>query len=283
MINSNVEQILAAAKRMKAPSPMLGTLMTVLSRPDHETDEVVKLVMREPELAASVLRMANSAAFGRAGSQIASIPQAVVRVGEIELERMVANRLCGFVRVGSVEGYGLEYDGLWHKSLRSGLAAAEIAKRVATPQTGAAYAAGLLLDLGKLALGPWVAAQTPRLLAAIHDEPERGFADVETMILGIDHAELGGRIAEHWKLPTVLIAAIRFHHHPSQATGHEEMCWIAHLADALATMAGGSDSIDGLNHPLEEQWEAHVPLSQVEVENIILTVSIEASRSISLD
>jgi hypothetical protein len=62
---------------------------------DFGLDELARLVASDQSLAADVLRCANSAAFSR-GGPVASVPQAVARIGAGELSRIAfASALSG--------------------------------------------------------------------------------------------------------------------------------------------------------------------------------------------
>ncbi|MBN1509864.1 MAG: HDOD domain-containing protein [Sedimentisphaerales bacterium] len=74
-----------------------------------------------------------------------------------------------------------------------------------------AYSAGLLHDIGKLALQDLM----PRSLAAITKEAEAAklsLSEVERRHLGTDHALLGKQLARRWRLPESITLAIWLHH-----------------------------------------------------------------------
>jgi putative nucleotidyltransferase with HDIG domain len=74
-----------------------------------------------------------------------------------------------------------------------------------------AYSAGLLHDIGKLALQEIM----PRSLAAIAKEAEAARSnlyEVEQRHLGTNHALLGKQLAQRWRLPEPIALAIWLHH-----------------------------------------------------------------------
>ena len=56
--------------------------------------------------------------------------------------------------------------------------------------------------------------------------------DAEREVLGVDHAEVGALIAEHWNLPEALVVAIRYHHRPFEGT--HPACWAVAAANWAA-------------------------------------------------
>ncbi len=57
---------------------------------------------------------------------------------------------------------------------------------------------------------------------------------VEQKLLGIDHARVGGLIAERWNFPVILVDAIHFHHAPSFARTNQQLPAIVNLANTFA-------------------------------------------------
>jgi HD-like signal output (HDOD) protein len=57
---------------------------------------------------------------------------------------------------------------------------------------------------------------------------------VEERLIGIDHARVGGLIAERWNFPVILVDAIRYHHNPSFARSVPQLAAIVNLANSFA-------------------------------------------------
>ncbi len=74
--------------------------------------------------------------------------------------------------------------------------------------------AALLHDVGTVVLAGHLKERwIPRL-----KHGSTGASPNERALLGIDHAELGANIVEHWGLSCTLIEAIRLHHQPSRCS-----------------------------------------------------------------
>ena len=66
-------------------------------------------------------------------------------------------------------------------------------------------------------------------------------------MLGSDHAEVGGWLAERWGLPADMVEAIALHHSPERAEINPQLTSLIHIADSLAERTGhvwpeGADS-----------------------------------------
>lgn len=91
-------------------------------------------------------------------------------------------------------------------------------KLASQPQIGCnpdeAFTAGLLHDLGKIALNNSAREQYTKVITRVYNDGI-GFVEAERAEFGFDHAELGACVADKWRLPPILISAIRNHHDPA--------------------------------------------------------------------
>jgi putative nucleotidyltransferase with HDIG domain len=104
-----------------------------------------------------------------------------------------------------------------------------------------AYTAGLLHDIGKLALQDIM----PKSLAAIAKEAELTHANLQTLEqshLGTNHTLLGRQLARKWRLPEVLAMAIWLHHSDAVALAGDspsmELARLVWAADQVARLTG---------------------------------------------
>ena len=75
-----------------------------------------------------------------------------------------------------------------------------------------------------------------RWVAAARDEGNATSLQAEMAVLGANHAELGGLIAEHWKLPARIVLGNTFHHSPE--AGDDPVCDTVYLANVAAKRIG---------------------------------------------
>lgn len=177
-----------------------------LTRREFFTAKDFEVVLsKDQALVARLLRVANSAMYGRPRS-IHSIPEAVVLVGLDQMKRIVFSVSTeGLTRTRLTNYYYEPHRGYWMHSTATGLAARAIAEALPDKPLHAeeAFVAGLLHDVGKLIIDEFL-------------DPEPGPRDVsldeEAEAVGLDHAELAEYILDQWKLPHSIVEAIRDHH-----------------------------------------------------------------------
>lgn len=195
------------ARTFGAPSyqpPMLpGVALEVMElsrRPDVQFAQVVKLLERDPVLAARVLSLAQSAAFaGR--SPIVSLHQAAIRLG-LKVLGDVVMQAALHTKVFRVPGFEAPMERLLRHSTATAHLARLVCRRTAI-DAEYAFLCGLLNDVG-FAAGLLVLAEDPALRAL-------GF-DALAPALDDAHEEAAGVLARLWKLPEQICAFVASHH-----------------------------------------------------------------------
>jgi HD-like signal output (HDOD) protein len=201
--------------------------------------DVAAVIERDPALTTRLLRSANSAFYGAAGHQVASVHPAIQRIGMGQVRS-----LC--LVLGVVQAFGskrrvLSHDALWAHSASVGAVARKL--WTATGQAGPlsaddVYVAGLLHDVGLLVLDQFFAAEFDRL-AELRQGMELPLWQHEEDLLGMCHGEIGGLFLGCWKLPAAVADAVAFHHKPQEAPeAHQSVCRVVHAAEIACTSLG---------------------------------------------
>lgn len=250
-----------AARALPSPPFVIARTLAMLRDDTFDPVHVKSVIETDPSLTARLLRYANSASIRRAGPRVNSIDRAIRALGSRNLFRLLTTVAASALRTRRVPGYGLEDYSLWRYSLRTAVAAEVVAEHVPEVEWSQAYTAGLLLDIGKVLLGPRLDEETDQVLGYLQEHPRESFDRAEATVLGVDHAEVGAFVAAEWGLPDSLVEAIRHHHQPSCARSHRELVYVCHVADFVALAAGTSSGIDGMNYMIDDGWRELVPLT----------------------
>jgi len=123
----------------------------------------------------------------------------------------------------------------WSHSLAVAVLAHGLALAAGQEEPERHYLAGLLHDLGRLALyamAPDLARQVRELHLA-HGLPE---IEAERRIFEFDHSLLGAMIFSSWRLPHGVVAAAASHHEPEPEGS--EVAKVVHVADVAAVALG---------------------------------------------
>jgi putative nucleotidyltransferase with HDIG domain len=216
--------------------PFCQNLIAYLDDPDAEFKKITEMVKYDPGLTADILKFANSSYFG-AVQRVNSLHSALVRLGikkvmELVLALSVSSRL-----LPCLPGYGLMARDLLKHSIWTAVAAQELGDILHMKQGEMIFTVGLMHDLGKLLLDPFV--QIERLRFNNHSDcPYTSFEQKERDILGLDHAQAGAMILEKWGLSSEIVSGVRWHHEPDQANEYKDLIYLIHLANILALSEG---------------------------------------------
>ena len=213
----------------------LPKLLTLLGQPNIDTGQIVEVVTFEPSLTAKVLQVCNGVHFsGRLPAD--NLHEAITRLGFNEVFRIVAAVLGERVLAPPQKGYGIEQGELWKHSVCTAVAAQLIA-RDRGDDDNVVFTAALLHDLGKLVL----ASALEGIYAKVIEETEQNqqsLLEAEKKLLGVQHAEIGGRLLHRWQFPASLVAAVWWHHDPVQAKDHQRLAAHVYLANLIAYFIG---------------------------------------------
>jgi HD-like signal output (HDOD) protein len=203
------------ALRELPPFPAIATkLLRLFASEDTEVREVVGLIRADPAFSSELLRVANSPIYGLR-SQVSSLHHAVVILG--------FDRLRSFAMTISMRNFlrtAMRIDVLrrvWRHSLACALVAEDVAslfwKNNDRTVRDRAYTAGLLHDLGRLALLVKYPQEYANLLAVVSENPF-DMLETEHDLFDIDHCGAGGWLARSWTFPSEIADVAVGHHEP---------------------------------------------------------------------
>ncbi|MCW2606030.1 MAG: putative signal transduction protein, partial [Frankiales bacterium] len=197
-----VERLLSDVDHLPGRQPVLLRLAQLVDDPDSSTRDLAELSAADPAFTSRLLRLANSAYYGRAGTVTSLVP-AIGVIGRTSL-RTTALAMA----LGLSGEHGSLPAGFWG---RAGLvaASAQLVARDLGAAPGDALCAGLLCDLGQALLYRAAPAAYGRLVASASDD---ALAGAERAWCGLSHAELGARVLRTSGVPAALCAAIEQHH-----------------------------------------------------------------------
>lgn len=210
-------------------------LLEALGEPDVDADRVVALIQYDPALTANVMRLCNSVVFG-VGRPANDLHEAVLRLGLNEVYQLVLAVSCAKTLGLPQQGYGLDPGELWKHSVATAVAAKLLASdRGDDPNL--VFTAGILHDIGKVVLASALETTYAELMRDIEDQ-QHSLLEAEKRILGVQHAEVGGRVLERWKFSGGLVAGVWFHHDPQMAGAHSKLASYVYVGNMIAYFLG---------------------------------------------
>jgi putative nucleotidyltransferase with HDIG domain len=205
-------------------------LLGILNKQETEPGDLEKLMQNDQVLVAKMLAMVNSPFYGL-NRTIRTIKDAVMVLGFRGVRSLVLATSTAKFLQRDYSCYGHESKGLW---LHAACVAAASKSLARTCKLGAdaaeqMFVGGLLHDIGKLMLVPYMAEQrAPGPMSIV--EHERG-------AIGIDHTEAGALVTAKWNLSVEVQEVIK-RHHDTGSTATDKSVAIVRLADAVAHERG---------------------------------------------
>ena len=184
--------------RLPSPSGIGARILSITQDPDATVEDVADVLSHDPALTGRILGVANSARH--AGTEPLATPKAAaMRLGLRAVSSIaVSFTVVSAHRRGHCEAF--DYGAFWSVSMATAVAAQTLAREVEPEVAAEAFTAGLLLRIGRLGL----ASADPEAYAGVLQGWHGGLAALraaERDALGLDHAELARRLADHWGLP----------------------------------------------------------------------------------
>ena len=210
-VSTNLESILDSLDTLPA-FPEIARRTLELSRDsDVRYKDIIDVIKYDEAITTNCLRLCNSAYYSLR-VKVLSLDQAVVMLG-LQKITMIVLANCGEFSVYSKaqEGYGLSPGALWRHSVICAILSQLLIKKVNLKEDSILFTAALLHDFGKLVLNNYINGDSCDLIELTQKE-ELSLIEAEKEAFGIDHAEIGGLIAEIWQFPSMLINSIRNHH-----------------------------------------------------------------------
>ena len=257
------------------PFPLVALrALNVLSGTDGSLRELSDLIRRDPVFAAEILRLANSplVAFSK---EITSVLQASMLLGFRRLRRLI-------MTVGLRSYMDTSFTRALHACWRHSVATAMVAERIArwnSIDRDFAYTAGILHDIGRVALANINSRIYADLIDRVAAFPQCDMLKCEREAFGIDHCCAGRLLVMTWKLPEEFIDITSRHHEPltHQENATEVVRHSCILADALGFAAAPHKSVPTFEEVLAEFPESvrkHFPGNEELASEIANEISV---------
>ena len=213
------EQTLKCLDRLPKLSPLMAQLLAQLTRRDCEILDLAQTVERDPLLSGQILRLANSAVFGRL-RPVASVRHAIAMVGIGAMRKFVlASSISNlFSRTKVPANFSVRRFNV--HSVATATLVELLSEEVPFEASEDAFLAGLLHDIGKLLIAVSLPRQYDEILALLAVTGGT-LIEAERDVLGIDHAELSGLAVSRWELSEEIQWAACYHHEPEKAAAIE--------------------------------------------------------------
>lgn len=228
--------------RLPAMPQILVKLIEHLQADDLGMPELAALIAQDAGMTGKLLAVANSSAYHRP-TRSANLEQSLVALGTDMIKTLVISdsvfqTFSNFPHSGSTD-----LRAFWKNSLSAAVLARETARLLDYAHPEEAYLAGLLHNVGRLAL---LAAAPKEYGFNFTARDDDDLCAVEQRTLQITHTEAGAWLIERWRLDSFLADAVLYHHEPSERLeASHPLIRIVRLAHVLSSHAGDAAMVAG--------------------------------------
>ena len=269
---NQVASIIQSIDQLPPLPAIIHQALQRMNDPKSSAQDVVDIIQYDQGITSQVLKVCNSAYFGL-GHRVHSLKEALVLLGFKPLMQIILNKSFHGVLSRSCQGYDLDTGALWRHSVSCALLTEIVSRRIQREPDSGLFTAALLHDMGKVILSAYV-RETFGSIKALVREQGYSFVAAEQEVLGIDHAELGARIAEKWNFPLSIIEAVRYHHRPWLSRGEcSALVGLIHLANCMALITGIGGGSDGLYYTGDPEIMKQFQLREKDVEKCVVQLN----------
>ena len=212
--NARIEKLVKMANKSQMASiqNIVSGITKIINDPKSSAKDLKAVIQIDPPLTGKLLKLANSVYYSPL-TKISEIQKAVIWVGYDALKELaLSQKVCeAFAGDTDIEGYSRNL--LWKHSVAVALLGKMIYRREFGRKGDNIYVAGLLHDIGIIALDQFCQDDFRLILSKTKTE-KKNQTKTEKEVLGFDHAEVGKAMTDSWNLPQELVEVIGYHHNP---------------------------------------------------------------------
>jgi len=265
-------------KKQLPTLPTIFTEFNKLMKTQYVSNKAIAdLIMKDQAMVVKILKLSNSALYGKR-EEIKNLTSAITYLGLETLRNIV-------LQIALVRMFRFEHQKIpdfnpatfWQHSIGTAYFSNLLENKLHLPHSEGFYIGGLLHDIGKVLIYQFYPQKFEEIVLLQIDDELSGI-EAEEEILGANHAEIGGFLADKWKFDREIIEAIEYHH-LNKKTKVSIVTSVVSICNLFTRKAGLSfpwdeKSVDIKNHP---GWKLLAEQSKmnIDIDHIILQLTEE--------
>jgi HD-like signal output (HDOD) protein len=227
--------------RLPAMPQILIKLIELLQTDDAGMPELADLIAKDAGMTGKILAVANSSAYQR-GNRSVGLEQSLVSLGTDMIKTLVISESVFQTFNNFPHSGGTDLRAFWKHALGAAVVARDAARLMDYAHVEEAYLAGLLHNVGRLAL----LATAPREYATnFLARDDADLCAIEQRTLQITHTEAGAWLIERWNLDSFLADSVLYHHEPlARLESSHPLIRIVRLAHLLCCHDDQQEAVD---------------------------------------
>jgi len=260
-----IDTLVKAAIKLPSPPAIAIKIIETTKKENCSYSELATIISSDPALSAKVLSLANSSFYGLP-TKVESIEKAITVLGL----NMLKNIALSFVIVKNLKGedrYGFDHDYFWRRSVTAAVAA-EILTKLIGFKGGDMFVTSLLMDIGIIIMF----LNRPEDYQRVLQEKmvtDLDITDIERMVFGFDHQEVGQELLKRWGLSENIYQPIAYHHNPEECLpDFAQQAGILRISAMASSLYHGNEKVErfeSLRGSLKERFG----LQEAEIEAFV--------------
>lgn len=209
--NERIQSLVSRMRTLPSRPSLYLEVMRELRSPNASPNTVGEMVSKDLAISTKLIQVVNSAFYGL--QQQVTDPAAAVLLLGLETTASLVLSIEAFARFDKVKPLYFSMDRVWKHSQSVAQSSKRIAELMSNDLEVArhSYTAGLLHDIGKLALALNFEDQYHGALK-LAEKQKLSPCEVESQVFGATHAEAGAYLLSLWGLPLPIVEAVADHH-----------------------------------------------------------------------
>ena len=234
---------------------LAARVFSLIEHPETDINELVRAINQDPQIAAQVIKNANSVVYAR-GVEILSIRDAVTRLGLKQVANIAAaastSALFDMEVKASHELFIPIWRDQWLHAMTSAYSAGWLAEELSRGSSGQAFLGGMLHDIGKT-----IALRALGALIVSGAVKEKLSVQAVNVLMEESHLDLGSEMAISWELPEFLVTMSMEHHQADLPTdGDYQEVHVVRIVSGLNELQRNPHYREGLEDEVRQSAEA---------------------------
>ena len=254
MKSKKIDRIINSIGKLPVLPAVYMKLTHLLNVPDTSIRMISNIISEDQAVAAMVLKIVNSAAYGFY-NRIGDLQHAIVILGLNEIKSLVLATSMYKVVNEFKSSSAFDMQEFWKHSIGCAISARVLAETAYLKSPEDVFTGGLLHDIGKLIHAAYLREEFDGVVANVVETGSQ-MSESEKKILGFDHAQTGSALAEKWRLPRGTVNMIAYHHLSSMPDTLTKEIAAVHIGNSLCIAlrmgSGGEKRVPIIN---QKAWE----------------------------
>jgi putative nucleotidyltransferase with HDIG domain len=219
---------------------------------DYNTSikELTEIIEKDQAIASRILKLSNSTFYGFR-RRVNNIPHSVVLLGFNVLRNAIisVSVMKTFSSQDTFEGFDIS--DFWKHSVAVAMVSKNLGDKLNYQTSDDCFLAGLLHDIGKIILSQYFQDLFDKILTSAR-KLCISFYEAERREMPVDHAMIGGHLADKWQLPIEVVDTVKYHHTLNDGEVNHKVTTIVHAANIIVNSYSGEkvEKVDfSLFHP----------------------------------